>query len=348
MSQQIVLKSFEELADLFPEEEVQLASSEDADGDTSSFLPNDDDCANLANLCRQLEAAGVALARIIVRDQQERERAARDLERYDALVRQQHEAEHARSEAGRVRQEAEAFAELAYAESARAEAAQIALIARRAEDIAAAQVESWREDAERLAAELNLERLLEVRRREEEIAQEKAAAAERARRLDAALARARSALDAGQVAEARGLTAFLSSEDPGNPEIASFQGIIARRELAVKVAAAEELIQIARRDYRRDPGGVVRCLAAFDLEGLPADLRRQVFGEWARACSRLCHDRGLVEPLRYAPDPGRGAVLARESADRAYVVVSSLAMGPAWREGEVVDERQVRRARPLR
>src|SRR5439155_5180793 len=115
-----------------------------------------------------------------------------------------------------------------------------------------------------------------------------------------------------------------------------------------KVAAAESAIQAARRDYRRDPVGVAIRLAELDLDGLPFDHRRQVFGEWARACSRLCRARDLVAPLRYAPDPGKGAILARESADSAYVVVSSLGMGPAWQQGEVVDERQVRRARPLR
>jgi hypothetical protein len=144
------------------------------------------------------------------------------------------------------------------------------------------------------------------------------------------------------------LTASLTTEDPDNPEVASLREIIARRELAVKVGAAEEAIQAARREHRRDPAGVAARLAALDLEGLDFDLRRQVFGEWARACSRLCRHRGLVEPLRYAPDPGRGAVLARETAESSYVVVSALGMGPAWREGDEVDERQVRRARPLR
>lgn len=89
-------------------------------------------------------------------------------------------------------------------------------------------------------------------------------------------------------------------------------------------------------------------LAALDVDGLPDPLSRQVFGEWARACARLCRERGLVEPLRYAPDPGRGAVIARESPDGSYVVVSALGMGPGWQVGSVVAERQVRRARPLR
>lgn len=343
MSQEIVLKSFEELASLFPTDEP---ASESGESDMSLSIPMAS--GNLADLRVQLEAASVSLARIVVRNQQERERAARDLERYDTLVDQQHEAECARDEAQRIRREAEAFIELAYGEDARAKAERIIAIGRQAEEIAAQQVERWRMDAERLAAELKLERLLEVRRREEEIAREQAAVVERDRRLSETLARARSVLDAGQLAEARELLATVSENGPNHPEIASLKALIAQRTYAIKVAAAEEAIQAARRDYRRDPAAIVTRLASLDLEGLPSDLRRQVFGEWARACSRLCRDRGLVEPLRYAPDPGRGAILARESADTAYVVISALAMGPAWREGEVVDERQVRRARPLR
>ena len=39
---------------------------------------------------------------------------------------------------------------------------------------------------------------------------------------------------------------------------------------------------------------------------------------------------GIVEPLRYAPDPGRGAIVARDGGRGEYVVVSALGMGPAY------------------
>ena len=67
-----------------------------------------------------------------------------------------------------------------------------------------------------------------------------------------------------------------------------------------------------------------------------------------RACSRLCKDRGITEALRYAPEPGSGAVIARGNPDAGYVVVSALGMGPDWPTGSPVGERHVRRARPLR
>lgn len=347
MSQGIVVKSFEELASLFPTEDLPPDPPGAGEDDPPQSTRHNGG-ADLANLLTELEAAGVALARVIVRDQEARSLALRDLERYDSLIGQQRDAESARERASQIRREAEAFVAHAFGEAARDEATQVVEVARTAEDVAYRQANAWREAAEQLAAQLDLERLLADRKRQQEMEKAKAAATERARRLSEVLARATSALEAGLLAEARELLASLTREDSDNPEIASLQEIIARRELGVKLAAAENAIQVARRAYRRDPLGVATRLAQLDVDGLPVDLRRQVFGEWARACSRLCRARDLVAPLRYAPEPGRGAILARESADSAYVVVSSLGMGTTWQQGEVVDERQVRRARPLR
>jgi hypothetical protein len=347
LSQGIVVKSFEELASLFPTEDLPPDLPE-VEADDSSRHRFHNDGNDLANLFTELEAAGVALARVIVRDQEARTLALRDLERYDALIRQQRDAESARERASQIRREAEAFVARAFGEEARAEATRVVEVARTAEEVAYREANAWREAAEQLAAQLDLERLLADRERQLEMEKAKAAATEQARRLSEVLARAKSALEAGLLAEARELLASLRGEDSDNPEIASLYEIIARRALGVKVAAAENAIQAARRDYRRDPLGVATRLAQLDVDGLPVDQRRQVFGEWARACSRLCRARDLVAPLRYAPDPGRGAILARESADSAYIVVSSLGMGSAWQQGEVVDERQVRRAQPLR
>ncbi|HVA85574.1 MAG TPA: hypothetical protein VNF73_04540 [Candidatus Saccharimonadales bacterium] len=346
MSQTVVLKSFAELETFFGPGDP--AADPDPEPDDESTANAHDASADLATLLQELETAGTALARIIVRDQEERALAARDLERFDTLVGQQREAESAREQASRICQEAEAFAELAYSEDARTEAERIVAIARKAEEAAAQQASRWREEAERLAGELNLERLLAVRQRQEELEKAKAAAAERAVRLSEILARAKSALDAGQLAEARGLLGQVSTEYPDNPEIASLQQIIARRELAVKVTSAEEAIQAARRAYRRDPAGVIARLASLDVQGLPDEVSRQLFGEWARACRRLCCERGMAEPLRYAPDPGRGAILAKESAEGDYVVVSTLGLGPEWQVGRSVTPRIVERARPLR
>jgi hypothetical protein len=137
-------------------------------------------------------------------------------------------------------------------------------------------------------------------------------------------------------------------ENPETAEVASLMEMIAHRETAVKVAAAEDALWLARRSWRRDPEAAVSQLIALDVDGLPPDVGRQVFGTWAQACTRLCCHRGLAEPLRYAPTPGRGAILARERPGAPYTVVSSLGLDGEWQPGNVVGERQVQRARPLR
>jgi hypothetical protein len=272
----------------------------------------------------------------------------RDLERYDTVVARRQEAERVVDQARKIRQEAEGLVDGAFADEARTQAKRIVDTAARAEQTATGLASAYQQDVDRLAVQLDLERLLVERRRQEEAEKARAAAAQQAERLSGALARALTALEAGRFVEARGLLRPVTSENPDNPEITSLLDIIAQRERAVKVAAAEEALRAARRDVRRDPAAVVALLSRFDVDGLPSPLTRQLFGEWARACSRLCRDRGITAPLRYAPDPGRGAVLAREGDGERYVVVSTLGMGPNWSVGSVVGEAVIRRTRPLR
>lgn len=139
-----------------------------------------------------------------------------------------------------------------------------------------------------------------------------------------------------------------AEENPDNADITSLLETIIHRQTAVKAAAAEDALWLARRSWRRDPETAVNQLTALDVDGLPAEIGRQVFGAWAQACVRLCHQRGLVEPLRYAPTPGRGAILAREQPGAAYTVVSALGLEGEWQSGCAVGERQLRQARPLR
>jgi hypothetical protein len=192
--------------------------------------------------------------------------------------------------------------------------------------------------------------MLAARRRQAEAEAEKAKAAEaeRAGRLSGALAQAREALEFGRYEEAKAVLGAAANEFPGNAEIASLLSNIAQRERIVKVDEAEDALWDARRAWRRDPAAAVARLEALDTGSLPEPLARQVFGAWAQACARLCHERGLAEPLRYAPDPGRGAVIAREQPGSPYTVVSALGLGAGWRPGSPVAERQARRARPLR
>lgn len=348
MSRSIVVKSFAELAEVLDLAELPDGPAAEVPEHPREPAAPVDTSIDLAGLLAELEAAGATLATVTRQDQEARALALRDLEQYDALVGQQREAQGAYERARQVRREAEALTESAFAEEARAAAARVAALAAQAEAAAARLVEERRQEAERLSAQLDLERLLAERRRQEEAEKAKAAEAERARRLSGALARARSALEAGRLQEAEELLGTVASEYPDNPEVASIRIMIAQRELVVKMDAAEEALWAARREYRRDPEAAVARLETVDVDGLPEDMTRQVFGEWARTCARLCRERGIAEPLRYAPDPGRGAVIARESPDSGYVVVSALGLGPGWKAGAAVGERQVRRARPLR
>lgn len=348
MSGKIVLKSFAELADALALSALADGPADDAVEPTEPPPQPNGPVPDLAALLAEMEQASATLATVARRDQETRALALRDLEQYDAVVSEQRRAEQAVERARQVRREAEGLAERAFAEEARAVVSRVVEIAAQAEAGATQLVEQRREEVERLAAQLDLERLLAERRREEEAERAKAAEAERARRLSGTLAQARSALEAGRFEEARTLLGTAADENPDNAEIASLMEIMRRRELAVKVSAAEDALWLARREQRRDPTAAVARLETVEVDGLPEELARQVFGEWARACSRLCKTRGLLEPLRYAPDPGRGAVIAREGPGEAYVVVSALGLGLTWQQGSAVGERQARRARPLR
>jgi hypothetical protein len=348
MSQSTVLKSLAELGDYFDLAEPTLDVTK---ADVGAMLIDSSEtfaASDLADLLVQLEAASATLATVARQDQETRAVALRDLERYDAAVAAQTEADDALERARALRQQAEAFAEAAFAEEARAAARHVVRVAHQAEETAIRLVAERDREVARLAAQLDLGRLLAERQREVEAERTRAAEAERARRLSEGLAQARSALESSHLEEAKALLGPLAKDNPDNADVASLQDIIARRELAVKIDAAEDALRAARREYRHDSSAAVARLTALDIDGLPDPLARQVFGEWARASSRLCRDRSLIAPLRYAPDPGRGVVLARERDGAPYTVVSALGMDPRWQPGSTVPERLLQRARPLR
>jgi hypothetical protein len=347
MSRSIVLKSFAELANVFDLGALPDVPADRVAEERAPTVPAEP-VADLAGLLAELEAASATLATITRQDQETRTLALRDLAQYDALVAEQREAEQAHERARQVGREAHALAADAFAHEARGAAERVFELAVKAEAAAAALAEQRRQEVERLAAELDLERLLAERHRQEEAEKAKDAAAERAERLSGALARAKAALEAGRLEEAGAVLGPVTSENPDHAEVASLLKIIAQRARIVKSAAAEDALWAARREWRRDPTGAAARLEALDVEDLPDPLARQVFGTWAQACGRLCREHELAEPLRYAPDPGRGAILAREGPDGPYTVVRALGMGAGWQPGSAVGERQLRRSRPLR
>ena len=347
MSHRIVVKSFADLALVLNLEDLPSDPPVEASPPPTSRVTNEEQ-PDLAHLLADLEAASATLADLARRDQEQRTAALHDLEQYDALVTAQREAEQARDQAQRVRAQAEALVETGFTDEARATARGVAESARQAETAATRMAEQRRAEVEQLAAHLDLERLLAERRRQEEAECVRQREIERDTRIRGAVERAQVALEAGRVAEARAALEGVVLEAGEAPEVKELAGRIAQREFAAQVAQVEEALWAARREYRREPAVAIERLTCLDIAGLPADLSRQVFGAWVRACHRLCHAQGLLDPLRYAPDPGRGAVIAREAAGSPYVVVSVLGLGAGWRVGEPVGEGVVRRARPLR
>jgi hypothetical protein len=357
MTQTTVVKSFADLPQLLSLEDLPPGPDEATHEPTPQpLVPNspvervtDSDAAiDLADLLAELEAASATLATVARQDEETRNLALRDLERYDALAATLDQAEQVHDRARELHVRAQILADQAFAVEARDAAVRVTTVAERSLAVAARLAAERRAELEQLAAQVDLERLLAERRRQHEVETARAAAAERARRLSGALAEASEALQAGRIEEAKALAGHVCSEDPDNAELASLLTIIAQREMAVKTIAADEALWAVRRELRRDPAGTIARLETLDVDGLPMTLAAQVFGEWARAGSRLCRERGDAEPLRYAPDPGRGAIIARDSSRGEYVVVTALGMGPSWKVGTVVGERQVRRARPLR
>jgi hypothetical protein len=302
---------------------------------------------DLGELLAELEGARAALGGVARRDDETRAAGLRDLADYDALAAGQAEAEGALERARQLRSEAEAVAEAAFADEAHAAAERIAGQARQAEAATARLVDERRAAAERFAAGHDLERALAGRRRAEAAEKARAAVAEKARRLAGIRTGVSEALQAGRLEEARDLLAPAINENPGDPELVSLTAMMAQRELTVKIDLAERALWFARRSHRCCPQDAIDRLTALDVAGLPEPCARQLFGAWAQACARLCRERGVDGALRYAPDAGRGAVLA-PTADGGYEVVSALGMGPAWGPGTRVGEHQVRRARPLR
>ena len=357
MSQTTVVKSFADLPHLLNLDELPPGPAETVDESPPEACFPDivvesdaqaESTIDLADLLAELEAASATLAAVARQDEETRALAVRDLERYDILAVTVRQAEQAHERAVVLHSRAEQLAAEAFAPEARVAAQRVALLAARSEAVAARVAGERRAELEQLAAHLDLERLLAERQRQEEVERARAAEADRARRLSGALAEASEALGAGRIEEAKALAGSVCTEDPDNAQAASLMSMIAQREVAVKTIAADEALWAVRRELRRDPAQAVARLESVDIDGLPTPLAAQVFGEWARAGSRLCRERGIVEPLRYAPDPGRGAIVARDGGRSEYVVVSALGMGPAWAVGSVVSERQVRRARPLR
>ncbi len=345
MSTQITLNSFEELAEVFRTDQVPSGTAQPITYEAP--LAAGGASPELADLLAELQRAGATLATIARRDDEARRQALSELERYDALLAQQTEAETVGKRARQVRRQAHELAENAFEDDAREAARRVIQLAERAEAQAAQVASDQRQAVEQLAASMDLERLLTERRRLQALEHRKAAETERARRLSAGLTGARAALQAGRLEEATALLGPLGEEHPDNVEVASLLGTIAQRQLAVKTSAAEEALWSARREYRRDPVTAVARIQALDVDGLDGELVKEVFSVWLRACARLCQERQLSDAVRCSAGFGKAFVAARERADGPHLVVSAVGLAELCPAGSFPNARLMAGARPL-
>ena len=94
MSRAVVVKSFAELAELLGPEDLSADPVADPSAEPTAAGGPTANETDLAVLLASLEEAGKTLAAVAQRDHEAKESALRELERYDAVVSQQREAEH--------------------------------------------------------------------------------------------------------------------------------------------------------------------------------------------------------------------------------------------------------------
>lgn len=187
-----------------------------------------------------------------------------------------------------------------------------------------------RREADALAERDDIKRLLaEERNQEQEM------------EMRERLTLAREHLDHARHEEARRLLTSLDKSISSVPDLVQTFETLRNRAEAVKVQVAEEALREARRCHRREPVAALDLLEPIDLEGLPEELARHLYGLWLTTCRRI----GLLAAVHYRTGFGRGAVLM-PTADGQYEVVSAIGLR-RWQRGRRFAPQALRGARPL-
>ena len=304
---------------------------------------------DLASLIAQLASLSNSLELAAREDARAREQATIELARYQTLAAEQREAERALAEAREVRMAAELLSSQAFTAEARVQASRNAAVARAAELACAELLAQRTRAADELASRPHLARLIaDQRRREHEQAEAaRRAEEERTARLAQGVAAARQELAAGN--KARRLLAPLARDFPTDDQVQSVLDTVRWQAQQLVVASVQTALRVARRALRESvPERAIGRPADVQMNGLPDDLARQVFGVWSNACYQFVQEHGWLEPLRYSIVTSRGAVLARPTAEAPHQVLSALGMARDWFVGKVVtDSAVLQAARPL-
>jgi hypothetical protein len=270
------------------------------------------------------------LQTLLERDRTRRDEAERGLERWREIAG---EADRVGGIAGEMRQaaeEARLLAEHAFDAVARDRAQTVADHSARLATQADAHAAALRREAERLAAGDDVRRLLdEERSREQEMEVRKQ------------LALAGRHLDGGAYEEARRLLDSLQETISSVPDLSGTFETLQKRAAAVKVQVAERALRDGRRLHRREPAAALNLLEPLDLEELPEELARHLYGLWLTVCRRM----GLLAAVHYRAGQRRGAVLI-PADDGQWEVVSAIGLR-RWERGRRFTPQALRGARPL-
>ncbi|MEZ4503126.1 MAG: hypothetical protein R3C39_10915 [Dehalococcoidia bacterium] len=328
MTQGLVLTSLSELArvrDLFADDDGPVPEER-------ALVPvirgtGPEELESLAATARQ---ALDELQELLASDGERRREAEQGLARWRRVSDEALRVRRIASEMGEASQRASALAETAFEGSARSQAESVAATAGRLATQAEAHASVLEREAVALAEREDIARLLaEEESKEQEM------------EVREMLALAGRHLDGGRHEEARRLLVSLEKKISSVPDLSRTFETLRRREQAVKARTAEAALREARRLHRREPVQAIDLIEPVELEGLPEELARHLYGCWLAACRRI----GLLAAIHYRAGFGRGAVLI-PTEDGCWEVVSALGLR-RWERGRRFAPQALRGARPL-
>ena len=327
MTQQVVLTSLAELAGI-----RELFAEVGPVPEARALVPvirgsGPEEIGKLAGAARRTLGE---LQELLARDGERRQEAEQGLGRLRAVQGEAARLRRVASELGEAAGRAGVLARSAFEPAAGQRAEGVAATAQRLVNQAEAHAAVLEREAAELADRGDIARLLaEEQAQDEEV------------RMRGELELAGDHLDGGRIGEARRLLSSMEETISSVPDLEQTFATLRRREQAVKTRAAEAALREARRLYRREPVRAIELLEAVELNGLPDELARHVYGCWLTACRRL----DLLAAIHYRAGFGRGAVLI-PTADGGWEVVSALGLR-RWERGRRFAPQALRGARPL-
>jgi len=284
----------------------------------------------IGSLVADAQAALAEFASVIEADRARRGEAEAGLAHWRRLRDELHRVDRIAVQTHEAAARADELARMGFAESDRHQARSWAEHMGRLATRADAHAAVLRREADAFAERDDIRRLLaEERNQEQEM------------EMRETLTLAREHLDSGAYEEARQLLTSVEKSISSQPDLVRTFETLRKRAAAVKIEVAEQALREGRRLHRREPVAALDLLEPLDLEGLPEELARHLYGLWLTACRRI----GLLAAVHYRTGFGRGAVLM-PTTDGQYEVVSAIGLR-RWERGRRFGPQALRGARPL-